>query len=80
MPTMAYEYLWCDKQGSSVGGLTRAAGGAEEQFGHIKDVLSQFCLCAGKCLLPQFRVVGMGQHLTGLLGVVFTEKPALRPM
>lgn len=38
---------------------------------------SWFFVCAAKCLLPEFRVVGMGQHLTSLLCVVFTEKPAV---
>lgn len=67
------------KSGSSVRGIAGLLLSAEEQFCHNEDVCSQlwFFACAAKCLLPEFRVVGMGQHLTSLLCVVFTEKPAI---
>lgn len=53
--------------------------GPEEQLWHCKDVHSEFWFFAraAKCLLPEFGVVGMGQHLASLLCVVFTEKPAI---
>lgn len=74
---MAYEYLWIDK---GQRGLIWAAGRCREATLSQEGRRSEFWTfaCAAESPLPEFRVVGMGQHLTSLLCVVFTEKPGIK--